>query len=74
EMHTLVVVLSAVPAGGKLEPGDDIGEVDWFPLKGPLPPLAFESDAHIIERTAAGGAAAVPAPIDPRFAVLGDNG
>jgi 8-oxo-dGTP diphosphatase len=71
-MHTLVVVLSAVPTGGKLEAGDDLGEVDWFPLNGPLPPLAFESDAHIIERTAGGNAA--PAPVDPRFTVLGGGG
>jgi ADP-ribose pyrophosphatase YjhB (NUDIX family) len=71
EMHTLVVVLSGVPAGGELRAGDDLGEVDWFPLEGPLPPLAFESDAHILERTAAGDAA--PTPIDPRFKIVRED-
>lgn len=68
DMHTLVVVLSAVPAGGSLQAGDDIGEVDWFSLEGDFPPMAFQSDVHIISRIAAEGD--FGAPVDPDLSVL----
>lgn len=50
EIHSLVVVLTAVPAGGFLRPGDDITAVDWFPVQGPFPDMAFQADLHIIEQ------------------------
>lgn len=49
ELHSLVIVLLAKPVGGELRAGDDITEVGWVPLSGPLPALAFAADRHIIE-------------------------
>ncbi|MFW6115212.1 MAG: NUDIX domain-containing protein [Thermodesulfobacteriota bacterium] len=65
DLHTLVIVLSAVVIGGRLSPGDDMVELEWWPLSGPLPDMAFPADAHVIEsyhKTKMPGA-----PIDPRF-------
>ena len=64
--HTLVVVLLAAPGGGELRAGDDLEEVAWFPLAGPLPEMAFEADRHIVERFAADRLAG--APVDPAYA------
>jgi ADP-ribose pyrophosphatase YjhB (NUDIX family) len=69
-LHSIVVVLAARPAGGPaggtLAAGDDVDAVAWHALGDPLPPMAFEADAHIIERYAAGPFAG--APVDPRHA------
>ena len=68
ELHTLVVVVLAEKFRGTLRPGDDMVELEWFPLSGPFPPMAFEADEHIItryHRTKLAGA-----PIDPQFAFL----
>jgi len=65
ELHTLVVVLLGRVAGGEPQAGDDLEELRWFPLEGPLPPMAFQADRHIIERyrlTRLPGA-----PVDPRY-------
>lgn len=51
-LHTAVIVLLARVVEGEIRPADD-GESDavqWFPLRGPLPEMAFEADSHIIER------------------------
>ena len=72
-LHTLAIVLLARVVGDELErpapcAGDDLEAVQWFPLSGPLPEMAFEADAHICERyfrTRLQGA-----PVDPRYAVL----
>ena len=50
DLHTLVIVLQGETIGGEPAPGDDIVELGWFPLAGPLPEMAFEADRHIIER------------------------
>jgi ADP-ribose pyrophosphatase YjhB (NUDIX family) len=66
DLHTLVVVLLGRVAGGAPQAGDDLEELRWFPLEGPLPPMAFQADRHIIERyclTRLSGA-----PVDPRYA------
>jgi ADP-ribose pyrophosphatase YjhB (NUDIX family) len=66
-LHTLAIVLLACVVGGELRAADDLDEVAWFPLSGPLPEMAFEADAHICERyykTQLEGA-----PVDPRYAV-----
>ena len=49
-LHTLVVTMLAHVDSGTARPGDDIAELGWFPLVGPLPDMAFEADRHIIER------------------------
>lgn len=72
ELHTLVVVLLAHVIGGELRPGDDIVNVEWFPLTGALPEMAFTADQDIIMRyykTQMEGA-----PVDKEFAnsSLGD--
>ena len=50
DLHTLVIVLLTSIAEGTPVPGDDLCELQWFPLDGPLPEMAFEADQHIIER------------------------
>ena len=50
DLHTLVIVLLAKQIGGTSQPGDDMVKLDWFPLSGPFPPMAFEADTHIINR------------------------
>ena len=68
ELHTLVIVLSARKTGGELRPGDDMVRLEWFPLSGPFPPMAFEADKHIIDRYYKTG---IPGtPVDSRFASL----
>jgi ADP-ribose pyrophosphatase YjhB (NUDIX family) len=49
-IHTVVTVLLARPVGGTLRPGDDIDFVRWVAAGEALPEMAFEADAHIIER------------------------
>jgi len=49
-LHTLAIVLQAGILGGELHAGDDLDTLEWFPLSGPLPEIAFEADEHIIER------------------------
>lgn len=68
ELHTLVVVLLAEKRGGRLRPGDDMVRLEWFPLSGPHPPMAFEADKHIIDRYHRTRIAGIP--IDQRFASL----
>jgi ADP-ribose pyrophosphatase YjhB (NUDIX family) len=68
-LHTLAIVLLARVVGGELCAADDLEDVAWFPLAGPLPEMAFEADAHICERyyrTRLEGS-----PVDPRFAAGG---
>jgi 8-oxo-dGTP diphosphatase len=49
-LHTLAIVLLAGVVAGELSAGDDLETLDWFPLSGPLPDMAFEADEWIIER------------------------
>jgi ADP-ribose pyrophosphatase YjhB (NUDIX family) len=65
-LHTFVVTLLAQVKSGTLYPGDDIAELKWFPLAGPMPEMAFEADQHIIERYNATRARG--APIDLNYA------
>ena len=51
-LHTLVPVLAAEVVGGELRPGDDLEALEWVPLHGPLPDMAFEADRHVIDRAA----------------------
>ena len=49
-LHTLAIILLAGVFGGELCAGDDMEALEWVPLSGPLPEMAFEADEHIIER------------------------
>ena len=48
EVHTVGVWFRARAAGGTIRPGDDIDAVEYFPLSAP-PPLAFPTDARVLE-------------------------
>jgi ADP-ribose pyrophosphatase YjhB (NUDIX family) len=50
DLHSIVTVFLAHRKEGALQPGDDIDALEWFPITGPLPPLAFEADGEIIRR------------------------
>jgi hypothetical protein len=65
-LHTLAIVLLAGVLGGELHAADDLETVEWFPLAGPLPEMAFEADAHICERYYRTRLCGVP--VDPRYA------
>jgi 8-oxo-dGTP diphosphatase len=66
-LHTLAIVLLARVVGGEFCAADDLAAVEWFPLSGPLPEMAFEADAHICERYYR---MHLPgAPVDPGYAV-----
>jgi hypothetical protein len=54
--------------GGTQRPGDDMVKLEWFPLSGPFPGMAFEADKHIIDRYHKTKMAGIPA--DTRFASL----
>ena len=68
ELHTLVIVLLAEKTGGKLRTRDDMVRLEWFPLSGPFPAMAFEADRHIIDRYHKSRIAGMP--VDSRFASL----
>ncbi|MEJ2750045.1 MAG: NUDIX hydrolase [Anaerolineae bacterium] len=58
--HFLTVYLLAHVVGGELAAGDDATAVDWFPLAGPLPEMAFAPDVAIIRQYTAGTLAQFP--------------
>ncbi len=66
DLQTLAIVLRAGVAGGDLRAGDDLESLEWFPLSGSLPEMAFEADTMIIERVRMKLEAELP--VDPRFA------
>jgi 8-oxo-dGTP diphosphatase len=66
-LHTLAIVLAAGVVGGELRAGDDLEALEWVPLSGPLPAMAFEADEWIIERYQKTGIEGA-LPVDPDFA------
>jgi ADP-ribose pyrophosphatase YjhB (NUDIX family) len=66
-LHTLAIILLAGVEAGQPRAGDDMQTLEWVPLSGPLPEMAFEADRRIIERyektKLKGGL-----PVDPDFA------
>ena len=66
-LHTLAIVLLAGVVAGEPCARDDLETLEWVPLSGPLPEMAFEADEWIIERyqktKLEGGL-----PVDPDFA------
>ena len=49
-LNTLAIVLLAGVEGGELCAGDDLETLEWVPLSGPLPEMAYEADERIIQR------------------------
>jgi len=49
-LHTLAIVLLARFKSGEPRAADDLDALEWFPLEGPLPDMAFEADEFIIRR------------------------
>jgi 8-oxo-dGTP diphosphatase len=66
-LHTLAIILLADVKAGEPFAGDDVETLEWVPLSGSLPEMAFEADEHIIARyqkmKLEGGL-----PVDPNFA------
>ena len=71
-LHTLAIVLLAGVASGELCAGDDLETLEWVPLAGPLPEMAFEADEHIIERYRQ-TKLEWGLPVDPDFACGGNQ-
>lgn len=65
-LHTLAIVLQAGVVGGELRPGDDLEALEWVPLSGPLPEMAFEADEMIVKRYQMKRKEALP--VDPDYA------
>lgn len=50
KLHTLAIVLLASVKSGEPCAADDLETLEWFPLSGPFPEMAFEADEFIIRR------------------------
>ena len=46
--HFLAIYVVARMVGGELAAGDDLAAVEWFPLSGPLPEMAFQEDVDVL--------------------------
>jgi 8-oxo-dGTP diphosphatase len=66
-LHTLVIVLLAGVKAGEPCAADDLESLEWFPLAGPLPEMAFEADEFIIRRVQK-TKLEERLPVDPGFA------
>jgi ADP-ribose pyrophosphatase YjhB (NUDIX family) len=66
QFHFLGIYLVARLLGGHLAARDDLEDVDWFPIAGPLPEMGFQEDVTMIEMVAQGASGL---PVDPDFAV-----
>lgn len=64
--HFLVIYLLAEVIGGELTAGDDLEAVEWFPLSGPFPELAFVEDAEILDAYAK--SQFLELAVEPKFA------
>ncbi|MFC1997412.1 NUDIX domain-containing protein [Chloroflexota bacterium] len=67
-LHTLAIILLAGVETGEPCAADDLETLEWFPLSGPLPEMAFEADEFIIRR----GQMTIleeRLPVDPDFAM-----
>jgi hypothetical protein len=58
--HFLAVYVVARPVGGMLAAGDDLADVAWFPLAGPLPEMAFQEDVDALQWFAGHRCAGLP--------------
>lgn len=65
-LHTLVIVLLGRVVQGIAVPGDDLSELHWHSLDGPLPEMAFAADRYIVELYAKTKPTGLP--VDSRYA------
>ena len=68
--HFLGIYVVARVMGGELVTGDDLEDVEWFPVGGPLPEMGFQEDVDIIEIYAQGFSGL---PVDPDYASPGSG-
>jgi len=66
-LHTLAIVLLGGVETGEPCAADDLETLEWFPLLGPLPEMAFEADEFIIRRVLM-TKLEERLPVDPDFA------
>jgi 8-oxo-dGTP diphosphatase len=71
-LHTLAIILLAGVKAGEPCAGDDLETLEWVPLSGPLPEMAFEADERIIERYRQ-TKLEWGLPVDPDFAYGGNQ-
>ena len=67
-LHFLTVYVLARIVGGELTAGDDLAAVEWFPLSGPLPEMAFQEDTDILRWFALHPSEGLP--VDPEFGTI----
>jgi ADP-ribose pyrophosphatase YjhB (NUDIX family) len=60
ERFTVGVWFAGLVTGGVLQAGDDLAAAEFFPLTAPPSPLAFPTDALVVEELLAGKIMAVP--------------
>ena len=58
--HFLTIYVMVTVLGGTLAAGDDLAEVQWFPMSGPWPDLAFEEDVDMLASYAQDSQACLP--------------
>jgi ADP-ribose pyrophosphatase YjhB (NUDIX family) len=66
-LQTLGITLLAGVITGEPRAADDLEALEWFPLSGPFPEMAFEADEFIIRRVQE-TKLEVGLPVDPDFA------
>jgi ADP-ribose pyrophosphatase YjhB (NUDIX family) len=62
--HFLVIYVISYVVGGELQAGNDMAEVAWFPIQGPLPELAFREDVDALKVLAQGEFEVLPISLD----------
>ena len=60
ERLTVGIWFAGQVTGGVLKAGDDLAAAEFFPLTAPPQPLAFPTDALVVEELRAGKAGLIP--------------
>lgn len=55
DYHFLSIFVLASVTGGRLSAGDDLEAVEWFPMSGSFPEMAFQPDMDLIQAYLKGG-------------------
>lgn len=56
----LTIYLLAHPTGGRIVPGDDLTDVDWFPMDEAVQKMGFPTEANLVSGIARGDAIWLP--------------